>query len=169
MAVTLRIKNLDAFVSQFDMGQGTRPSVRLGLMLTGPAARYGLVWEWGRVDCNPGPKTLWGTNPDGETTVLTRTAPRGWIRVNRQQYRNFVREEMAKIQWHRIQVKQIPSLVDWALRKAAARCADLMAQTAPYDTGQLREAIRALSIATGDEVQITNDALSVRVRMRRQL
>ena len=169
MGVTLRVANIDKFISQFDMGLGVRPSVRVSLTLTGPAAAYGLVWEWGRVDINPGPKTQWSTNPDGERVVLTRTAPFGWIRVNRQQYRNFVREEMAKIQWHRIKITQIPAMVNWALSKAAGRCADLMAATAPYDTGQLHDAILALSVVSGDVQQTTTDAHSVRVRMRRQI
>jgi hypothetical protein len=169
MAVTLRVKNIDAFTKQFDMGLGVRPTVRVNLTLTGPAAAYSAVWEWGRVDVNPGPKTLWSTNPDGDRVVLTRTAPFGWIRVNRQQYRNFIREELAKIQWHRVKPKQIPGLVQWALQKAASRCADLMAATAPYDTGQLRAAILALSIITGDEQQVTFDTLSLRTRVRRQI
>ena len=169
MSVSLRIKNLDAFCSQFDMGMGTRPSVRLGLIITGPASAYSQVWEWGRVDINPGPKTMWSQNPDGDRVVLTKTAPFGWIRVNRQKYRDYVREELAKIQWNRVKLNQIPAMVNWALTKAASRCADLMAATAPYDIGQLRDAILALSISSGDEQQVTTDALSLRVRMRRQI
>lgn len=163
MAVTLRVKNLDRMADSLRKAAGTRPSVRFGLNITGPAAAYALVWEFGRVGIKPGPKTTWGTNPDGERVVLTKTAPRGYIRVNRAKYRKFVREEMKKIQWSRMNISQVRGAVEWALQKAAARCADLIADTAPYDTGDLRSAIRAVKIVGPGRVSAVEDKMTFRV------
>jgi hypothetical protein len=166
MAVTLKVKNLDSLRDKFKMGLGARPTVRMGIILQGPAAAYALVWEFGRVDINPGPKTQWGTNPDGETVVLTKTAPYGYIRVNRAKYRQFVREEFYKQSWKGIKPNQIPKVVQALLARAADKCAELIAQTAPEDTGELKSEIRAVEL-TGPVNQETTDRLSIRPRVRR--
>ena len=165
--VTLKIKNVDALVSQFKLGMGARPTVNMRLSVSGPAADYALVWEWGRVDCQPGPKTLWGVNPDGETAVMTKTAPYGFIRVNREKYRQFVLEELTKINWRRVGVAKIPKKVWEALEEAAKRCADLIAETAPIDTGALRAAIRSFAVSSGEAEEATQDFISVRARVHR--
>ena len=149
------------------MGLGARPTVRLNLNIMGPAAAYALVWEWGRVDINPGPKTVYSTNPAGEAVVLTKTAPYGYIRVNKQRYVEFVRDEFGKVVWRKLKPKQFPNAIEWALRKAAVSCADLIAETAPYDTGALHDAIRAVMVSAGAEVQEVNDRVSLRLRVHR--
>lgn len=167
MSVTLKVKNIDRFVQQFKFGTGARPTIRVGIKITGPAAAYAMVWEWGRADVKPGPKTQWGINPDGDRVVLTRTAPSGFIRVNRGKFRLIIRDEMKKIVWSRITPKEIPNAVQWALTKAAPRIADLIAETAPVDTGQLRAAIRAVSIVGPGGIQSVVDTVPVRARLRR--
>ena len=168
MSVSLRCRNLDHLADLFDMGLGARPTIRMNLNITGPAAAYALVWEWGRVDIKPGPKTVYGMNPYvGDVVVLTKTAPYGYIRINRTKYIQYVRQELGKIVWKNLKPAEIPSKVDWALRKAAERCADLIAETAPFDTGQLRDAIRAVSVTTGQEVEAVNDIMSFRLRVHR--
>lgn len=158
MSVTLRVKNLDKLVAQFDMGMGARPMVRVLIVIRGPAAKYAFTWEWGRADCKPGPKTLWGTNPDGEERVLTRTAPSGFIRVNRAKYRQIIKEELQAVPFYKIPLSQYPRHIKQALGRAADRCGALIAETAPVDTGQLREAIVAVAISNGsravDEVGV---------------
>lgn len=149
MAVTLRVKNLDKLVAQFDMGMGARPTVRMLIIVRGPVASYALVWEFGRADINPGPKTLWGTNPDGEERVMTKTAPTGFIRVNRSKYRAIIKEELQAVPFYRFPLAKYPSLIKQALQAAAKRCGALIAETAPYDTYALREAIVAVDIADG--------------------
>lgn len=165
--VTLRIKNLDAVLSQFKLSMGSRPTVRIGISVSGPAAAYALVWEWGRVDCNPGPKTLWGVNPDGETVVMTKTAPNGFIRINRDKYGQYVREEMLKINWRGTRISQIPKKVETALQAAAVRSADLMAETAPVDTGDLRAALRSFVMTDNPEEDTTQDFIAIRTRIHR--
>ncbi len=166
MSVTLKVKNIDRFVDQFKLGGG-RPTVKMGLKITGPAAAYALVWEFGRADIKPGPKTLWGTNPDGERRVLTRTAPSGYIRVNKNKFRLIIRDEMKKIVWRKIKPREIPNAVQWALEKAAPRIADLIAETAPFDTGALRAAIRAVSIIGPAGMKSVVNTVPVRARLRR--
>lgn len=161
MGVTLKIRNLDRLPEIFDAGLGARPTINVNLSVSGPAAAYSLIWEFGRADINPGPKTLWSTNYYGETKVLTKTAPNGFIRINREKYRQFIREELARISWKKIKFKNIPKYVQEALERAAERCAELIAETAPYDTGALYEAIKSVSVVAG-----TEDSLSIRTRMR---
>lgn len=162
MGVTLKIRNLEAISEAFLLGPGVRPSVRLGLVVTGEVADYALVWEWGRVTCKPGPKTLYGLNPDGDMVVMTKTAPNGFIRVNKQKYRQIMRDELKAIPWKKIKkFSQIPPEIEKALNRAAPQCADIIAETAPYDTGALREAISTATLQSGEQV----DRLSFRVRV----
>ncbi len=159
MAVSLRVKDVDALTEQMALGSA-RPVVKVNLIIRGPAADYALVWEWGRVDINPGPKTQWGTNPDGETRVLTKTAPLGFIRVNRLKYKAIIREEIEAVAWGKLRPSQWNPMVEKCLHKAAKRIAKLIAETAPIDTGQLREAIVAV---TQDSVQETVDTMGIRL------
>lgn len=161
MAVTLKVRDVESLAEKFLLEPGVRPSIRLVLVVGGEVAEYALIWEWGRVTCKPGPKTLYGTNPDGETVVMTKTAPNGFIRVNRQQYRKILREELKAIQWKKIKkFSQIPPEIEKALNRAAPRCADLIADTAPIDSGDLRSNIRQAQVIDGEQV----DRLSFRVR-----
>lgn len=166
MAVTVRVVNIDNVISALKQGVGSRPTIRLGLKISGPAAAYALIWEWGRVTCNPGPKTMMSTNPDGELVVMTKTAPHGFIRVNRNQFRKYVREELGTINWKGTKITQLRIQIANALERAAHRCADLIADTAPVDSGDLREAIRAVDILTDADVPATSDRVSIRMRVR---
>lgn len=167
MGVTLRPKNMAKLLDDLDLGLGARPTIGMGLQLNGPAIAYGLVWEWGRVDINPGPKTTWGTNPDGERVVLTITAPMGWIRVHKKEYGKIIQDELEKAQFWKMSLKQMGKAVEKALRAAGPRIADLMANTAPIDTGELRAEIRAsITIPEDGELQNIADRLSVRSRIR---
>lgn len=136
------LDNLDRIFS------GLPKSVSAGVALTGEAAKYGLVWEWGRVDVSPGPKTLWSTSPGGYPAVLTITAPHGWIRVNRAQYVAILKDEMKRANFAKSHPSQWPEKMRAVLGFAAERCANLMAVTAPVDTGLLRASIKP--VAEGD-------------------
>lgn len=165
MSVTLKVRNIDSITKLFDMGLGARPTIGLQLVVQGPAAAYALVWEWGRVDINPGPKTMLSTNPDGDQAVMTITAPNGFIRVNRAKYRVIVREEFAAVAWNKVKPANIPKQVRLLLKRAALRCADLIAETAPIDSGDLRYAIRAAE-ERDDVLQETSDRITIRPRVR---
>lgn len=119
--------------------------IKAGVKLSGPAVAYSLVWEWGRVDIHPGPKTQWSTNPDGETTVLTIQAPHGWIRVNRQRYLEFLQEHWGDLDLNSKPIGQWVSALHDMLWDASSDCAKLMDDTAPVDTGQLRSGIIAVN------------------------
>ncbi len=95
MPVTLRIRNPAALEQQILDYVGTRPTIKISLSITGPAAAYALVWEWGSTRITkPGPKTTWGENPNGDRVILTKTAPLGYIRTNIPEFRKIIREEM---------------------------------------------------------------------------
>lgn len=162
MAVTLRATNLDKLAGQFDMGLGARPTIRMQIVVRGPAASYAFTWEWGRVDINPGPKTLWGTNPDGEQAVMTKTAPSGFVRVNRAKYRQIIKEELQAVPFHKLLLKAYPAAIKAALGRAANRCGAIIAATAPVDTGALREAIVSVDIPNGGKAI---DSIGVRARI----
>ena len=123
---------------------GLPGSVAAGVKLDAVAAVRGAVWEWGRVDINPGPKTLWSTGPGGEA-VLTITAPHGWIRVNRDQYIRILKDELKRANFSGTAPGQWPGMLRTVLGLAAERCANLMAVTAPVDTGLLRASIHPVA------------------------
>lgn len=166
MGVTLKVKNLEQLAAQFSTGLAARPTIRIQLLVQGPVAEYAVVWEWGRIGIKPGPKTQWGTNPDGDKRVMTITAPSGFIRIHRQDFRDIIREEI-KDTLAGVRPSGIAKAVERGLRAAAPRIADIIADSAPEDTGALKEAIRTVVISTSTGATV--DALSVRSRIRRRL
>lgn len=162
MPVTLKVRNPDALERQILEYLGARPTIRIGLVLTGPAAAYALVWEWGSsVLSKPGPKTTWGTNPNGETVILTKTAPYGYIRTNIPIFRKIIREELDTVDWAAVTVRSLRKTLNGVLASAAERIAHVIAEAAPYDSGQLYEAIEAMQPGPGE----VTDLLSVRPRL----
>lgn len=166
MAVTLRVRNIEAVTEQLALGTA-QPRIQMSLVLDGPAVDYALVWEWGRMDCEPGPKTVWGSNPDGETAVLTKTAPGGYIRVNRLRYGQYIREEVANAKLNKLKPSQWNGALKLALGRAAQRCARLIAQTAPIDSGELREEIANMAImdSSGQPIHAL-DIVGLRKRLK---
>ena len=146
MAGTLKIPqaSLKHVEDLFAQGLGARPTMRLDLYIADAAvAKRALIWEWGRITCKPGPKTMWGTNPDGERRVMTKTAPSGFIRSNRDKARAIAHAEIQKrLRWKAMKMGDIPKAIEWGLRNAAPKIADLIADAAPIDTGALRDNIR---------------------------
>jgi hypothetical protein len=140
--VTLEVVGLEKLDKLF----GLLPSrIEGGVKLAANVAVRGLVWEWGIVDINPGPKTQYSTNPDGAEVVLTIQAPHGWIRVNRQQYIQFLKEEWNKVSWATLKASEWEQAIHDMLWAASSRCARLMEDTAPVDTGDLRSGIIAVN------------------------
>lgn len=164
MAVTLKFKNLDKVVESLKSGVSTKPVIKMGVKVSGSAAPYSLVWEYGRVSCNPGPKTLWSINFLGETVVLTKTAPQGFIHVNVSSYRQFIREEM-KSALASAKSNGIYNAVRKALAQAAQRCADLMSKTAPIDKGDLRSEIKSADFSVVG-MDTTTEGLRIRTLLK---
>lgn len=139
MGVTLKVVS----TAGLEQTLASLPSrITSGAKVTGARnTAFALIWEWGRVTCNPGPKTLWSTNPAGETRVLTKTAPFGYIRVNKQRYLDVLREEYGAIDMHAGLPGLSASLVNM-FNNAAVHCAEIISQTAPVDTGELQDNIK---------------------------
>lgn len=85
MAVTMQVAGLEKLGASL---QNLPLTMASGVKVVGPAVGYALCWEWGSARIKkPGPKTLWSTNPEGQPAILTRTAPFGFVRVNRTAYK----------------------------------------------------------------------------------
>lgn len=123
--------------------------VEAGVKLTGEAVVRGLVWEYGRVAIEPGPKTMHSTNMDGEDRVLTVTAPRGWIRVNRDRYEKLLKEKTASVQLTASSISEWAGLLQHTVLEAAEESHDIMEETAPEDTGLLKASLLTVS---GDQL-----------------
>jgi hypothetical protein len=157
MPVTCQVEGLDKLAQSFQSLPGL---IEAGVKLLPnpnpdngvPATVYGLIWEWGRISCNPGPKTLWSTNPLGETRVMTKTAPHGWVRVNRERYLRIMKERFSQLHLNGVPPREWNRLLQTLLGVVASDCAELMAETAPIDTGNLRESI--VPAETGDEILV---------------
>src|SRR5262252_3769706 len=118
-----------------------------GVKVVGKAAAYALVWEWGSARITkPGPKTTWGTNPAGDTVVLTLTAPYGYIRVNKDQYLSIPREEVKNARLTRVKPENFENALKDALSRAEIRCSLLISETAPIDSGDLRMSIQPTGV-----------------------
>jgi hypothetical protein len=148
MSVTLDIEGLDSLDAMFQ----DLPQLReAGVMVEGHAAAYALVWEWGSARIHrPGPKTMWGENPAGESVVLTITAPHGYIRTHHEQYVHILQEEFARIDWGVLSLDDWGSAIDNMLSIAARRCSQLISDAAPIDTGLLRASIHP--VEPGDSI-----------------
>jgi hypothetical protein len=130
--------------------QGLPDRVRAGVAVKGYAASYALVWEWG-ANRRPGPKTVFGENPDeGLTKLFTKTAPSGYVRIHKQQFYDMVKSAITSISTQDELAKgtYAGTLLD-NVNRAAVEAAQLMSKDAPIDTGLLRSSIWAV---TNDEV-----------------
>lgn len=139
MADDFSITGFDKIIAKF----GSLPD-KLGsaVKVVGPAAAYALVWELGAIHLSkPGPKTVWSTNAYGESVILTIQAPHGFVRVNKQKYIEFIKDELSKANF---QGQDYSTVFKQVMDNAADRAAQLIAETAPIDTGQLRESIQAI-------------------------
>lgn len=139
MSVTVQVEGLDRLARAF---KDLPAQMDAGVKVVGERnTAFALLWEWGSAQLSPGPKTLWSVNPIGEEVILTRTAPYGYIRVNRQRYLEIIQDEYAKINWASIEPANLEAATVAMMDKASIRCAQLISQTAPIDTGELRENI----------------------------
>lgn len=136
--------------------------VNAGVKITGDATQYALVWEWGSIRITkPGPKTQWGVNPDGEVRIMTITAPQGWIRVNKDKYRAIFLDELTRAQvFTKFPASQWQTQLQLILGYTSDRCASLMSDTAPYDTGLLSSSL--IRVGDGDPI-LSDDGSSFMV------
>jgi hypothetical protein len=136
--------------------------VEAGVKVSGEAASYALVWEWGRVGIKPGPKTMYSTNPNGEERVLTITAPHGWIRVNRTRYEQLLKEKTQGLKLSTYPPEQWQGLLQQIVETAAEESMEIMRETAPEDTGLLKSSLEV--VRGGDPIlQDDESALTIGV------
>lgn len=165
MSVTLQAKGIDKLYQALarlpDLIQG-------GVKVTGEPVNYWAVWEWGSSRLlEPGPKTLWSTNPDGEAAILTKTAPFGYIRVNQQRYLEILRERIKAASLPTTPVSKWEGKLQKELYEASVQCAGVISDAAPIDSGDLRSHIEPCDpddplLETGTFNQYGNTALELR-------
>jgi hypothetical protein len=69
--------------------------------------------------------------------------------VNRQKYIQILHEEVGSIDWKQ-PLSTIKQQLEDAMNRASERCAKIIAQTAPIDTGELRASIMFFPAYVGD-------------------
>jgi hypothetical protein len=139
---TVLFDKLDEFLLEFSEQD---QEVQAGVASDGEAAAYALVWEWGNMRQKfIGPKTTLGLNPDGQRVWLSIQAPTGWIRVNEAQYWQFFEEEMAKAKFSSPSTGDISDELRGIARRAAKRICELMKDTVPVDSGDLRDSLEVV-------------------------
>lgn len=121
--------------------------VRGGVLSQGDAAAYALVWEWGNIrQVKQGPKTVRSTNPDGEEVWLSIQAPQGYIRINEPEFIQILQNQLGDMDledW--TDAEDIIGAMKQASVKAAEQIAEIIRETAPIDSGALRDSIQPAS------------------------
>jgi hypothetical protein len=139
-------KQLDKFVEELS-GFDEDEIIRVGVGATGPAAEYAMVWEWGNVrQTKQGPKTVLGINPDGQQVWLTIQAPFGYIRVNTEKYWQIIYQEIGKVNFDR-SGREIDAQIRNASNRISERILEVIRDTVPVDSGELRDALRVFTEA----------------------
>ncbi len=120
--------------------------VRGGVASDGEAAAYALVWEWGNArQTKKGPKTTLGINPDGEEVWLTIQAPMGYIAIHEGEYFQMIENALAEADFGDMKSGEVLRAMKAASIQAGQQIAELIRDSAPIDTGALRDSIQAVS------------------------
>lgn len=142
---TVLFDKLDTFMLEFEEQD---EEVEAGVTTEGDPAGYALVWEWGNMrQTQKGPKTTMGINPDGQRVWLSIQAPFGWIRINEKQYWTILQEEMARAKFTSPDTGAISDQLRQVAKRAARRVRDLMRETVPVDSGDLRGSLQVVDPA----------------------
>lgn len=147
--------------------------VRGGVLSEGDAAAYALVWEFGNArQTQPGPKTVLGTGPDGESAWLSIQAPMGYIRVNEAEFVQILQQTLNDMDLELTTGDEIRKAMKEASNEAGKKIADIIRDTAPEDTGALRDSITVADpddpdLATVDDESELGSASFEHVAMRK--
>ena len=138
---TLSFENRDQFLKELERQD---KMIKAGVEVVGdPEDVYGLVWEWGnRRQKKPGPKTVIGTNPAGKMVWLSSQAPFGWIRINEPFMLRIVDDVMATAEFTDPSRDGVRRELERLAKKISKGCAEVLAMSAPVDSGALRKAIK---------------------------
>lgn len=133
-------KTLDGFIKASAEGP-----IRGGVASEGEAAAYALVWEWGNArQTKKGPKTTLGINPDGSQVWLSLQAPSGYIRINEPEYIAILEKELSEADFKSLDAASIRAAMQLAAIRSSEKIAELIRETVPVDSGDLRESIVAM-------------------------
>lgn len=136
-------EKLDEFLLEFE--QHDR-EIKSGVAVVGDAAAYALVWEWGNLrQQKSGPKTVLGTNPDGEMVWLSSQAPFGWIRLHEDEYWDALKHELSKAKFDQPNAHAMTLELEKRAFNASKLIAEIMKEAAPKDSGDLADAVVAVS------------------------
>lgn len=121
-------------------------TVEAGVSSEGPAAAYVFVWEFGNIrQSKPGPKTVAGVNPvTGEKAFFSTQAPQGYIRVLIPVFREIMDLEIKRISFLDPERRSIKIQLDAAARRITNKMVEVIRNTVPIDSGELRASIRAV-------------------------
>lgn len=140
----LAVKEIKKTLDGFKEASAEGP-IRGGVASEGDAAAYALVWEWGNArQTKKGPKTTLGMNPDGSQVWLSLQAPFGYIRINEDKYIEILQKELAEMKFGKLQGKEILDALRQASINASEKIAELIRETVPVDSGNLKESIVAM-------------------------
>lgn len=142
VAPDVTIDELDQFLLEF---QQHDQEIFAGVMVVGDPAAYALVWEWGNVrQVKPGPKTVMGTNPDGDMVWLSSQAPFGWIRRNEDEYWDALEHELSKAKFVQPNARAMTLELEKAAKRASKLIRDIMKEAVPKDSGDLADALEVV-------------------------
>jgi hypothetical protein len=145
---TLSIERLDEFLLEFAEHD---KEISVGVAATGDAAAYAEVWEWGSArQTKPGPKTVLGTNPSGEQVWLSIQAPFGFVSIHENDFWDALSQELERAKFSSTNPKDITTEIQKAGVRAMKLCKQLLQDSAPVDTGQLRDSFQV--IEDGDPI-----------------
>jgi hypothetical protein len=144
------------FLSEFE-GIG---SVTGGVGVFGSAAAYALVWELGSLRLKkPGPRTIWGTNRNGEKMIMSSQAPEGYVGVISDQFWPIIEQEVGKLTFRGTDARSIRLELEVVVDNAMQRIARIISDAAPVDSGDLRSQIQYVD--SGEISDLESDATLV--------
>ena len=140
----LAVKDIKKTLDEFTKASEEGP-VRGGVASEGDASAYALVWEWGNArQTKKGPKTVLGINPDGKQVWLSIQAPQGYIRLHTSDYLDILEKELAEADFENLDAESIRLEMKLVCSRAAEKMAELIKDTVPVDSGELRDSIKAM-------------------------
>jgi hypothetical protein len=112
-----------------------------GIIVTGPAAAYALVWELGSLRLKkPGPRTVWGINRLGERHIMSSQAPEGYVGVISDQFWPIIQKHLMGVNYGS---KSLNLQLEIAVDNASQEIASMVRDLAPVgETGDLRTGIQ---------------------------
>ena len=143
---TMMFDKLDEFMLEFEEHD---QMITAGVASVGPAAAYAMVWVWGNVrQTKPGPKTVLGTNPDGDEVWLSIQAPFGYIKIHENDYWEILKMELKKVKFKGTNAKEITEELEEAAFRAMKLIAKVIGDNAPVDKGDLSKSF--IAVRSGD-------------------